>query len=108
MIIPAFNALCLGRVGDIFASSLSPTSCKHLSLRNLNTCFLSLEAVFQTVGFLGDNDTIQEISAWFFSRWGWLRQLVFQDFLKLFENNRASRIPATPALEAERVWAVAA
>lgn len=96
-----------GSGGDNFASSLPTASCQHLSLRNLNTCFLSLEAVFQTVGFLGDNDTIQEISAWFFLRWCWLRPLVFQDFLKLFEN-RASQIPAIHALEAERVWAVAA
>lgn len=38
---------------------------KFLSLRNVNTCFSSLEAVFQTVGFLGDNNRTQEISAWF-------------------------------------------
>lgn len=36
-----------------------------LPLRNLNICFSSLEAVFQTVGFLGDNNRTQEISAWF-------------------------------------------
>lgn len=31
-----------------------------------------------------------------------------QDFRKLFENNRASQIPAIYLLQAERVWAVAA
>ena len=30
------------------------------------------------------------------------------DFLKLFENNRASQIPALHLLKAERVWAAAA
>ena len=36
------------------------------------------------------------------------RRLVLPDFLKLFENNWASQIPAIHLPKAERVWAVAA
>lgn len=80
---------------------------KFLPLRNLNTCFLFLEALFQIVSFLGDNDTTQGNSAWLSYPWCRVRRLVPQDFLKLLEN-RVSQIPEVYLLEAEHAWAAAA